>query len=107
MRSSCPRRAGSASISISTIFPPPTVKPITENGRPRSNTTTPAVPFTSAGRAKGANCEKVRACSATACAPRTSLKAHGEHVVQHERKPLGGSERFKYHEQRQTYRVSQ
>src|SRR5829696_470094 len=33
------------------------------------------------------------------------LKGHSEHVVQHERKPLGGSERFEYHEQRETDRV--
>src|SRR5215204_5504680 len=38
---------------------------------------------------------------------RDLLKGHSEHVVQHKRKPLGGSERFEYHEQRETYLVSQ
>ena len=172
-------------MSTSTIFPPLIVKPMTENGRPRGATTTPAAPFTSAGRTNGESREKVSVCSATARAPRTSLdrpartappsirsttsgsstassaskspsreaakkasttsrwrgevgvgnvrfaldpaagaarqlpcrgrraphdgsdllKRHREHVVQHERESLGGSERFEYHQQRQTDRV--
>ena len=35
------------------------------------------------------------------------VEGDGEHVVQHERQPLGGSQRFEHHEQRQTDRVSQ
>jgi hypothetical protein len=35
------------------------------------------------------------------------VKRHGEHVVQHERHPLGGSQRLEHHEQRQTDRVGQ
>jgi uncharacterized RmlC-like cupin family protein len=35
------------------------------------------------------------------------LKRHGEHVVQHEREPLGGSQGFEYHEQRESDRVGQ
>src|SRR5262245_26659003 len=42
-------RSGSAMASISTILPPETTKPITTKGRPRTVTTTPADPFTSAG----------------------------------------------------------
>ena len=45
-----PRRWGSASTSISTIFPFVTVKPMTANGRPPGATTTPAAPLTRAGR---------------------------------------------------------
>jgi len=41
------KRAGSRSTSISTILPPLTVKPMTENGsRPRRQETIPAAPFT-------------------------------------------------------------
>jgi hypothetical protein len=32
---------------------------------------------------------------------------HGEHVVQHKREPLGGTERVEHHQQRQTYRLGQ
>ena len=32
---------------------------------------------------------------------------HREHVVQHEREPLGGRERLEHHEQRETDRVGQ
>ena len=56
-RSSRLRRSGSARTSISTIFSRLTVKPMTANGRPRGVTTTPAAPFTSAGREKGASRE--------------------------------------------------
>ena len=75
VRSSWRRRSGSASTSISTILPPATVKPKTASGRPRGATTTPAAPFTSAGRANRARRAKRSACSATAAAPRTSLDA--------------------------------
>ena len=48
-------RAGSASTSISTIFPRLTVKPRTENGRPsESHEMAPAAPFTRAGCANQA-----------------------------------------------------
>ena len=43
-------RSGSAIASISTILPPATVKPITVMGRSPNVTTTPAAPFTRAGR---------------------------------------------------------
>jgi len=36
-----------------------------------------------------------------------SRRGHGEHVVQHEREPLGGSQRSEYREQRETDRVAQ
>src|SRR6266702_2989945 len=52
-RSSRDRRSGSARMSISTIFPRVTVKPRTDTGRPPGAATTPAAPFTSAGRANG------------------------------------------------------
>jgi len=35
------------------------------------------------------------------------VERHGEHVVQHDREPLDGSQRFEYHEQRETDRVGQ
>ena len=35
------------------------------------------------------------------------IEGHGEHIVQHEREPLGGSQRFEHHEQRETDRVGQ
>ena len=38
---------------------------------------------------------------------RDLVEGHGEHVVQHEREPLGGSQRFEHHEQRETDRVGQ
>jgi len=158
-------------------------KTMTENRRPRATTTTPTAPFTSAGCTNRPSREKVRACSATARAPRTSLGApagtaprsehdvcvdatsakspsraaaekasttsrwrvevgvgnpgrslhpaacaarelprggrgalhdrchlvegHGEHVVQHEREPLGGGQRVEDDEQRQPDRVGQ
>jgi hypothetical protein len=51
-RSSCRRRAGSARMSISTIFPLLTAKPMTANGRPSgSQLMIPGIPFTSANRA--------------------------------------------------------
>src|SRR5262249_18872792 len=59
-------------MSISTIFPCLTVKPMTETGRPPGATTTPAAPFTSAGCTNGESRAKVSACSATARAPRTT-----------------------------------
>jgi hypothetical protein len=43
-------RSGSAIASISTILPAATVKPTTATGRPRMLMTTPAAPFTIAGR---------------------------------------------------------
>src|SRR5215203_3684094 len=166
-RSSWRRRAGSARTSISTIFPRLTVKPMIANGRPRGATTTPAAPFTSAGRTNGESREKVSVCSATARTPRTSLDKPARTappsirsttsgsstasraskspsreaarkastaslwqarpasaevaapctrrrarlasclaaVVEHEREPLGGSQGFEYHEQREAYRV--
>ena len=65
-------------MSISTIFPRLTVKPMTENGcPPGSHETIPAAPFTSTGRANSTSREKVSACSATARAPRSSLDAPG------------------------------
>jgi hypothetical protein len=72
------RRAGSARMSISTIFPRLTVKPMTENGcPPGSHEMIPAAPFTSTGRANLTSREKVSACSAAARAPRSSLDAPG------------------------------
>jgi hypothetical protein len=35
------------------------------------------------------------------------VEGHREQVVQHEREPLGGSERLQHHEQRETDRVGQ
>ena len=35
------------------------------------------------------------------------VEGHGEHVVQHEREPLGGSQGLEHHEQRETDRVGQ
>ena len=35
------------------------------------------------------------------------VERHGEHVVQHERQPLGRCERLEHHEQRQPHRVGQ
>ena len=65
-------------MSISTIFPRLTVKPMTENGcPPGSHEMIPAAPFTSTGRANSRSREKVSACSATARAPRSSLDAPG------------------------------
>ena len=59
-------------MSISTIFPRLTVKPMTENGcPPGSHETIPAAPFTSTGRANWTSREKVSACSATERAPRS------------------------------------
>src|SRR5215207_11226147 len=73
VRSSSRRRSGSASMSISVIFPRATAKPITEKvGPPGARETIPATPFTSARRENRPRCEKARACSATARAPRTS-----------------------------------
>ena len=65
-------RARSAMPSISTILPPRTVNPMTETGRPPGATTTPAAPFTSAGRTNGESRANIRAWLATASAPRTS-----------------------------------
>ena len=64
-------------MSISTILPSLTVKPMTEYGRPTWAATMPAAPFTSAGRPNAVNCAKVSVCSATACAPRTSRHPPG------------------------------
>jgi hypothetical protein len=36
-----------------------------------------------------------------------SSKGHGEHVVQHEREPLGRSQRLEHNEQREADRVDQ
>jgi hypothetical protein len=74
-RSSRRRRSGSARMSMATILPPLIVKPMTENSRPRGATTTPAAPFTSAGRANRASQANASARSATAGAPRASLDA--------------------------------
>ena len=68
---SWPARSGSAISSISTIAPPPIVKPNTR-GRPPIAHTRPTSPSTSAGSAIRARLEKV---SATASAPRTSSEA--------------------------------
>jgi hypothetical protein len=57
VRSSWRRRAGSATTSISTIFPRVTVRPSATSSRPRGATTTPTAPFTSAGCAKRARPE--------------------------------------------------
>jgi hypothetical protein len=38
---------------------------------------------------------------------RDLIEGHGEHVMQHECDPLGGSQRFEYHEKRETDRVGQ
>lgn len=74
-RSSRRRRSGSARMSISTIFPRATVKPMTASGFPPGAVTTPAAPLTSAGRANGAKREKVSACPATGRAPWTTFDA--------------------------------
>src|SRR2546430_16906937 len=70
-------RLGSAIASISTILPPATVKPITAKGRPATVTTTPAAPFTSAGRSCAVGLENMSACLATAAAPRATAEAAG------------------------------
>jgi hypothetical protein len=54
------------------IFPRLTVRRMTANGCQRETMMTPAAPFTRAGGANRANCEKVSASWATAGAPRTS-----------------------------------
>ena len=38
---------------------------------------------------------------------RDLVEGHGEDVVEHEREPLGGAQRFEHHEQRETDRVGQ
>src|SRR5919204_5639241 len=72
VRSSRLSRSGSARMSISTIVPPRTVKPATENGRPSRTLTVPAVPLISAGCTYRSSCEKDIAARATASAPRTT-----------------------------------
>jgi hypothetical protein len=57
VRSSSARRAGSARMSISTIFSPLTVKPPTEKGCPSRVARRPAAPLTSAGRTRRPMCE--------------------------------------------------
>ena len=49
---------------MATIRPSRTVNAITETGRPCGATTTPATPFTRAGRTNGAKCANVSACPA-------------------------------------------
>jgi len=59
-----PEASGSASMSISVIFPRTTATPITEKvGPPGARETIPATPFTSARRENRPRCEKARACS--------------------------------------------
>ena len=70
-------RSGSAIASISTILPSVTVNPITAKGRPPTVTTTPAAPFTRAGRSRRARERDQRACPATAAAPRTTTGGAG------------------------------
>ena len=146
------------------IFPPRTVKAITDSGRPFGATTTPAAPLTRAGRTHGASDAKVIARLATSAAPRTVIvcagrrrppslcsttsgsrtatsaskspscashpapraarqlarcvggpvdhgsdlaERHGEHVVQHERQPLGGGQLLEHHQHRQPDGVRQ
>ena len=69
---------------------------MTANGRPRGATTTPAAPFTSAGRTYGPRCAKLIARAATASAPRTScvgpltaaVGAHHDVRVEHRDEPF-------------------
>src|SRR5919201_621428 len=66
--------AGSAITSISAIRPAATVKPTTAIGLRPGATTTPAAPFTIAGRANGANrLPRASTCCATAAAPSTEV----------------------------------
>jgi hypothetical protein len=65
-RRSLLKRSRSASTSISTIFPPLIVKPMTTNSRPPAIAMAPTAPLTSAGRAPWA---RPRNCLATAGAP--------------------------------------
>ena len=117
-------------MSISTIFPTLTVKPITENGRPRGATTTPAAPFTIAGGSEegvddlplageigvGRNgCSLHPAAGAAGELPRGGrgaphdgsdlLEEHRAHVVEDVGEPLWGGERLEYDEQREAYPV--
>lgn len=73
--SSWARRAGSATTSISTIFPPRRMNVIAVTNRPCGSTTMPTAPSTNASRACMARRERVSACSATDGAPRTCLCA--------------------------------
>jgi hypothetical protein len=56
-----------------------------------------------AGSARELPCRRRRASNEG----RELVEWHGEHVVQDEREPLGGSQRIEDHEQRQTDRVGQ
>ncbi len=81
-------------MSISTIFLCLTVQPMTENSWPSGeHETTPAAPFTSAGRVRAdrANCEKVSDCSATAVAPRNSLDKPARTTPPSDRSTTSGS----------------
>src|SRR2546427_482911 len=96
-KSSWPRRTWSAIRSMATIFPRVIVKPNTTRGRPPGAHTSPTAPSTSAARAARG-------------APHDGsdlVEGQVEHVVQHERDPLGGSQRLEYHEQRETDRLGQ
>src|SRR5215216_183922 len=87
-RSSWRRRAGSASMAISTIFPRATLRPNTTRGCPPGAHTAPTAPSTSAGRANRARPEKV---SATARAPRTSPEALARTASGSARRTTSGS----------------
>ena len=91
VRSNRRRRSGSATASISTIFPPETVKPMTTTGSPSTVTTTPAAPFTSTGRFGAEGWAILIVRSATAAAPWSTTDASGRAVPPSDRRTTSGS----------------